>query len=60
MNKEYIGDGVYVEFDGFAFVLTTERHENGVSRTETIVLEPDVFDALTRYVIKSSNEGKPE
>ena len=44
--KDYLGDGVYADFDGFAFTLTTE---NGVSVTNTIVLEPMVMSALARY-----------
>ncbi len=47
MTKTYLGDGAYVEFDGFALVLTTE---DGVSVTNRIVLEPQVYDALRRYV----------
>ena len=46
-NKTYIGDAVYVEFDGFGLVLTTE---DGVRITNTIVLEPFVYTALTKYV----------
>lgn len=45
--KAYIGDGVYVDFDGYALVLTTE---NGISTTNRIVLEPEVYAALERYV----------
>ncbi len=45
--KEYIGDGVYVEHDGYALVLTTE---NGISVTNRIVLEAEVYEALTGYV----------
>jgi hypothetical protein len=45
--KDYIGDGVYVEFDGYGLVLTTE---NGIEVTNTIVLEPDVFLALKQFV----------
>lgn len=41
--KTYLGDGVYVGFDGFAAVLTTE---NGFSVTNEIMLEPAVFAAL--------------
>jgi hypothetical protein len=44
--KDYLGDGVYADFDGCAFTLTTE---NGVSVTNTIVLEPQVMSALARY-----------
>lgn len=44
--KAYLGDGVYVDFDGFHIVLTTE---NGISITNTIYLEPSVYKALTAY-----------
>ncbi len=47
--KQYIGDGVYCDYDGYSFVLTTE---DGISVTNTIVLEPNVYDALERYVIR--------
>lgn len=46
-NKRYIGDGVYAEFDGFGIVLTTD---NGISTTNRIVLEPDVYAALADFV----------
>lgn len=47
MSKSYIGDGVYIDFDGFSLILTTE---NGISVTNRIVLEPEVFSALVRFV----------
>ncbi len=47
MSKAYIGDGVYVEFDGFSYVLTTE---DGYGVSNRIVLEYGVFDALTQFV----------
>ncbi len=46
MTKEYIGDSVYVEFDGYGLVLTTD---NGFGPTNTITLEPEVFHALARF-----------
>lgn len=46
-QKDYLGDGVYVNFDGFALVLTTE---DGITVTNCIVLEPDVYRALLGYV----------
>lgn len=45
--KSYLGDGAYVDFDGYALVLTTE---NGIRTTNRIVLEPEVYAALVRYV----------
>jgi len=45
--KRYIGDAVYVEWDGWAFVLTTE---DGIRATNRIVLETEVYEELTRFV----------
>lgn len=45
--KQYLGDGVYAQFDGFAVVLTTE---DGVRVTNTVVLEPEVYSALVEFV----------
>lgn len=47
IGKEYLGDGAYVAFDGYALVLTTE---NGIEVTNAVVLEPDVYAALLTYV----------
>jgi len=46
-RKQYIGDGVYVDHDGYAIVLTTE---DGISTTNKIVLEPEVYTELIRWV----------
>jgi hypothetical protein len=46
-KKRYLGDGVYVAFTGYRFVLTTE---NGIRATNEIVLEPEVVEELIRYV----------
>lgn len=46
-TKVYLGDAVYAEFDGHGIVLTTE---DGISATNTIVLEPEVWNGLVRYV----------
>ena len=51
MQKEYLGDAVYVEHDGYALVLTTE---DGISTTNTIYLEPEVLKALMDYVARLS------
>jgi hypothetical protein len=46
MLKQYIGDGVYADFDGWHIKLTTE---NGIEVLQTIFLEPEVFHALVQY-----------
>lgn len=57
MVKSYIGDGVYVEFDGYGIVLTTE---NGIEVTNRIVLEPEVYTALTTFVETLIPPSQPE
>ena len=46
-TKAYLGDGAYVDFDGYALVITTE---DGIQTTNRIVLEPNVYETLRRYV----------
>lgn len=54
--KQYIGDGVYADFDGYAIVLTTE---DGISVQNTVVLEPQVWRSLVEYVERlTPNAGR--
>lgn len=53
--RAYLGDGVYIEFDGFLLLLTTE---DGIRATNTIVLEPDVWLALKAYVARLEADAK--
>ena len=45
-NKVYLGDGVYISFDGYGFMLTVE---DGMSVTGRVYLEPEVWRALQLY-----------
>lgn len=45
--KEYLGDGAYVDFDGFAIILTTE---DGVDTTNTVVLEPGELERFEEWL----------
>jgi hypothetical protein len=54
MAKEYLGDGAYVNFDGYSLILTAE---NGIRATDTIVLEPNVWLALVAYVERLASEA---
>jgi len=47
MEKQYLGDSVYVEIERSMLKLTTD---NGEGATNTIFLEMEVFDALNAYV----------
>jgi hypothetical protein len=46
MKKQYLGDSVYVSYDGIMFTLTTE---NGFGPSNTIHLEVPVYRELIRY-----------
>ena len=50
MIKDYLGDSVYVEFDGCDYTLTTE---NGYGPSNSIVLEPQVLAALQGFVART-------
>jgi hypothetical protein len=46
-SKDYLGDGVYIDFDGYSFVITSE---NGMATPlATIVLEPDMPEKILAY-----------
>lgn len=47
--RTYIGDGLYANFDGFNVVLSAE---NGMHSTDTVYLEPRVFEALNTWHVR--------
>lgn len=46
-DKEYIGDGCYLTFDGYGFILTTE---NGVETTNLVYLDPETLRNLFSFI----------
>lgn len=46
IEKAYIGDGVYADFDGYHIVLTTE---GGGNMSNRIYLDPQVLQGLDAY-----------
>lgn len=50
--KEYLGDSVYAEFDGFTVTLYLD---NGEGRHSEIVLEPSTFVSLERFMKRCEN-----
>jgi hypothetical protein len=44
--RSYLGDGLYVDFDGYQIVLTAE---DGKRATNTVYLEPSTYAALLRW-----------
>ncbi len=56
MGKQYLGDGVYVDFDGYGLIITTE---NGIETTNQIILEPEVYGSLLNYVRDLKSDPHP-
>lgn len=56
LRKEYLGDSVYMEDNGFGVTLTTE---NGYGPNNTIVIEPSVIDAFFRQLQAWKQENQP-
>lgn len=46
--KDYLGDGLYVEWDGFQYTLSTERQEG----VHYVALDPHVLQAFQRFVAR--------
>ena len=46
--KDYLGDGVYAEFDGFHIVLRANSHDS----PHSVSLEPGVAKLLIKYIEK--------
>lgn len=42
--KDYLGDGVYVRFDGYQIWVAANHHTN-----EVVALEPEVLNRLIRF-----------
>ena len=56
MNKEYLGDGVYAQKSQFGEVVLTT--ENGITATNTIILEPAVLQSFINWLKQTYNLKK--
>lgn len=54
MNKSYLGDSVYADFDGWQVKLTTE--DGGEIPSNVIYLEPAVVEAFLQYIERLKNQ----
>lgn len=45
-HKYYLGDGLYLDYDGYMLTLTAPRRDGN----HYVCLEPDVFSSLLGYV----------
>ena len=57
MNKVYLGDGAFADFDGYNITLTTE---DGIRVTNRIVLEPELALRLRAFIRKQFPKAKEE
>jgi hypothetical protein len=55
LKKEYLGDAVYIENNGYFTLLTTS---NGIQNTNIIVLEPPVLAKLIDYAARVLGEDR--
>lgn len=46
--QDYLGDGVYVDFDGYSVILTTR----GAMNPQIIYMEPEVLQSFEHYLKK--------
>ena len=53
-NNRYLGDGVYISWDGYQIKLYTS---DGVKVIDVIYLDPHIQVALTKY-IEDISEGR--
>ena len=51
-RREYLGDGLYAEFDGYQFRLFTQREEG----EHEVYLEPDVLQRFNHFVAECQKE----
>jgi hypothetical protein len=47
MGKEYLGDGLYVDFDGYQIRLSAS---NGIEDTNVVYLDSEVLKSFLNYI----------
>jgi len=52
-NVEYLGDGLYVSFDGYQICLMANSH---IQPTDMVYLDPSVYSNLQKYVSRVAAE----
>lgn len=56
-SADYLGDGVYIEYTGYSYILRANDHREAYC-TDTIHLEPSVIAALNRFVTRMEQKTK--
>jgi len=57
--EDYLGDGLYVDFDGYQIILSANDRVGGPGSTGRVCLDPDVMRSFTRYIIRLRELGIP-
>lgn len=57
LPKDYIGDSVYIEDNGYGVTLTTE---NGFGPSNTVIMEPSVIHAFQNYLERMKQHYAPD
>lgn len=54
LNKEYLGDGVYIQIDTIGRIILTV--EDGISISDTIYIDQTIMKGIINYLEKLSKE----
>ena len=49
LYEDYLGDGLYADFDGYQIILAANDRNSG-NPTDRVALEPSVIEAFLRYL----------
>jgi len=55
--EDYLGDGLYVDFDGYQIILSANDRVGGAHSTDRVSLEPGVTQAFIDYVKRLREKG---
>jgi len=55
--EDYLGDGLYADFDGYQIILSANGRVGGPDSTDKVALEPGVVQAFINYIIRLRKEG---
>lgn len=55
-TESYLGDGLYVKFDGYQLELTTDPENISIWHGSNVYLEPSVYENLLKFVEQLKEE----
>lgn len=57
--EEYLGDGLYADYDGFQIILSANDRVGGENSTDKVALEPRVVSNFESYIKKLREKRIP-